>query len=31
LQADNSEDNSSFFLISRARDFLTLMNLSCSS
>jgi hypothetical protein len=31
LQADNSEVNSSFFLVSRARAFWTLMNLSCSS
>ena len=30
-QEDSSEDNNSFFLVSRARDFLTLTNLSCSS
>jgi hypothetical protein len=28
---DNSEDNISFLLVSKARDFYTLTNLSCSS
>jgi hypothetical protein len=30
-QADNSEDSISFLLVSKARDFCTLTNLSCSS